>query len=309
MENIAQAELPPKKEIYLFTKLSENQLTLYKELISKATSIPDSETNKNNYLNILMQFRQVCNHPYLVSGKGDKKSPGYVADLIKSSGKMMVLDKLLEKLFNEKRQVVIFCQMTKFLDVLQAYCVGKNYQYCRIDGNVEKDQRREQVEEFVKAGSEKFLFCLTTRTGGYEMNLSTADTVIMYDNDMNPTIDDYAIQRVYIAGQKNPVTVYRMMIEDTIEERLWELQKEGVKLDEMIWKEEDETALIEMLKSVVTYRADEFVAGSLNSAEEEFGKIIAEGNIEDYLEKCENKTKEIDAKHGRIKDRIDQKED
>jgi len=207
MENISQEELPSKKEVYLFTKLSENQMKLYKELISKVLSEPDFGVNKNTYLNMLMQFRQVCNHPYLLTGMGDEKAPGYLADLIKNSGKMMALDKLLGKLFNEKRQVVIFCQMTKFLDVLQAYCTLKNYKYCRMDVNTELAQREEQVEEFTKPGSDRFLFCLTARTGGLGMNLSTADTVIIYDSDMDATMDDGAIQRVYRTGQKNPDSV------------------------------------------------------------------------------------------------------
>jgi len=115
--------------------------------------------------------------------------------------------------------------------------------------------------------------------------------------------------REFIEQDKRILTVYRMMTEDTVEEKLFELQNEKVRLHEMMWNDGDETVLIELLKNIVKYRADEFVSGSLSLAEDEFGKIIAEEDIEDYLEKCESKTKEMNSKYGRIKDRIDQKED
>ena len=128
MENITQEELPPKNEVYLFIKLSEHQKQLYKEILCKVLSAgAEFTTNKNNYLNILMQFRQICNHPYLLTGMGDKNAPDFAVNLIKNSSKMIVLDKLLEKLYKEKRQAVIFSEMPNMLKILEQYCGHKNY--------------------------------------------------------------------------------------------------------------------------------------------------------------------------------------
>jgi len=113
------------------------------------------------------------------------------------------------------------------------------------------------MNEFRKPGSEKFIFLLSTRAGGLGLNLSAADTVILYDLDLNPTMDDLAVKRAYIVGQKNPVTVYRMVTENTIEEKLLEKQQEQLKEEGKKFQTLDQKFTVDTLKELIKYKADE----------------------------------------------------
>ena len=102
---------------------------------------------------------------------------------------MMLLHKLLKKLKENDSRVLIFCQMTRVLDILEDYFRYIGYQYCRIDGSTSGEIRDAQMEEFNAEGSSKFAFLLSTRAGGLGINLATADIVILYDSDWNPQVD------------------------------------------------------------------------------------------------------------------------
>lgn len=136
--------------------------------------------------------------------------------MIKASGKMIVLDQLLGKLALEKHQVLIFSQMTMVLDILEDYCNFRKFSYCRIDGGTDMDSRDRQIGEFMAEGSDKFIFLLSTRAGGLGINLTSADTVIIYDSDYNPQMDLQAMDRAHRIGQKNRVNVYRLITENTV---------------------------------------------------------------------------------------------
>lgn len=101
----------------------------------------------------------------------------------------MLLHKLLIKLKEKGSRVLIFCQMTRVLDILEDYFRFIGYQYCRIDGNTTGERRDEQMNDFNSDGSSKFAFLLSTRAGGLGINLQTADIVILYDSDWNPQVD------------------------------------------------------------------------------------------------------------------------
>jgi len=128
-----------------------------------------------------MQLRKVCNHPYLFDGA--EAGPPYKdgPHIWENSGKMMLLHKLLKKLKERGSRVLIFCQMTRVLDILEDYFRYIGFQYCRIDGNTTGERRDEQMHEFNEEGSSKFCFLLSTRAGGLGINLQTADIVILYD--------------------------------------------------------------------------------------------------------------------------------
>ena len=98
--------------------------------------------DKMRLLNILMQLRKCCNHPYLFDGA--EPGPPYTTDmhLVTNSGKMVVLDKLLPKLKEQGSRVLIFSQMTRVLDILEDYCMWRNYEYCRLDGQTPHDERQ-----------------------------------------------------------------------------------------------------------------------------------------------------------------------
>lgn len=107
--------------------------------------------------------------------------------------------------------------MTMVLDILEDYCNFRDFKYCRIDGSTDMTARDEQIEDFMTPGTEKFVFLLSTRAGGLGINLTSADTVIIYDSDWNPQMDLQAMDRAHRIGQKNLVNVYRLITENTVE--------------------------------------------------------------------------------------------
>lgn len=175
------ANLPPKKETKLYVGMTEMQHDWYVRCLQKDAH----ELNKlggpdrNRLLNVLMQLRKVCNHPYLFDGA--EAGPPFIdgPHLWENSGKMQLLHKLLPKLKEKGSRVLIFCQMTRVLDILEDYCRLVGHEYCRIDGNTDGEKRDSQMDDFNAEGSTKFCFLLSTRAGGLGINLATADIVIL----------------------------------------------------------------------------------------------------------------------------------
>ncbi|KAH6975377.1 SNF2 family N-terminal domain-containing protein [Ilyonectria sp. MPI-CAGE-AT-0026] len=148
---------------------------------------------------------------------------------VTDSGKLAELDGLLFKLKNEGHRVLLYFQMTRMIDMMEEYLTYRNYKYCRLDGSTKLEDRRDTVHDF-QTRPEIFIFLLSTRAGGLGINLTSADTVIFYDSDWNPTIDSQAMDRAHRLGQTRQVTVYRLITRGTIEERIRKraLQKEEV---------------------------------------------------------------------------------
>ncbi|RDW78305.1 hypothetical protein BP5796_06157 [Coleophoma crateriformis] len=148
---------------------------------------------------------------------------------VTDSGKLAKLDALLTKLKEGGHRVLLYFQMTRMIDLMEEYLTYRNYKYCRLDGSTKLEDRRDTVHDF-QTRPEIFIFLLSTRAGGLGINLTTADTVIFYDSDWNPTIDSQAMDRAHRLGQTRQVTVYRMITRGTIEERIRKraMQKEEV---------------------------------------------------------------------------------
>jgi chromatin-remodeling ATPase INO80 len=148
---------------------------------------------------------------------------------VTDSGKLAKLDQLLAQLKNGGHRVLLYFQMTRMIDLMEEYLTYRNYKYCRLDGSTKLEDRRDTVHDF-QTRPEIFIFLLSTRAGGLGINLTSADTVIFYDSDWNPTIDSQAMDRAHRLGQTKQVTVYRMITRGTIEERIRKraLQKEEV---------------------------------------------------------------------------------
>jgi SWI/SNF-related matrix-associated actin-dependent regulator of chromatin subfamily A member 5 len=175
--------LPPKKETKLYVGLTPMQQEWYTRVLRKDAHELNQlgGPDRVRLLNILMQLRKVCNHPYLFDGAeaGPPYSDG--PHLWENSGKMMLLHKLLPKLKSNGSRILIFSQMTRVLDILEDYFRLIGHEYCRIDGNTDGEKRDSQMDEFNAEGSTKFAFLLSTRAGGLGINLATADIVILYD--------------------------------------------------------------------------------------------------------------------------------
>lgn len=148
---------------------------------------------------------------------------------VTDSGKLARLDQLLRELKEGGHRVLLYFQMTRMIDLMEEYLTYRNYKYCRLDGSTKLEDRRDTVADF-QTRPEIFVFLLSTRAGGLGINLTSADTVIFYDSDWNPTIDSQAMDRAHRLGQTKQVTVYRMITRGTIEERIRKraLQKEEV---------------------------------------------------------------------------------
>lgn len=148
---------------------------------------------------------------------------------VTDSGKLARLDALLKELKKNDHRVLLYFQMTRMIDLMEEYLTHRNYKYCRLDGSTKLEDRRDTVSDFQKDPS-IFVFLLSTRAGGLGINLTSADTVIFYDSDWNPTIDSQAMDRAHRLGQTRQVTVYRLITRGTIEERIRKraLQKEEV---------------------------------------------------------------------------------
>jgi len=144
--------------------------------------------------------------------------------LVHDSAKLMILDDLLKKLAAEGHKVLIFCQMTMMLNILEDYLYSRKFTFLRLDGSTPIGDRRVMIEQFQT--SEVFIFILSTRAGGLGINLTAADTVIFYDIDWNPTMDAQATDRVHRIGQDKPVTVYRLITKGTVEERILKRAKQ-----------------------------------------------------------------------------------
>lgn len=133
---------------------------------------------------------------------------------------MLLLDRLLPRLFQDDHKVLIFSQFTTQLDILEDYCRElRGWNVCRIDGSVSQESRRTQIADF-NNDSEYKVFLLSTRAGGQGINLASADTVILFDSDFNPQQDLQAQDRCHRIGQTRPVIVFRLATKDTVEESL-----------------------------------------------------------------------------------------
>jgi DNA helicase INO80 len=148
---------------------------------------------------------------------------------VTDSGKLAKLDELLRELKDGGHRVLLYFQMTRMIDLMEEYLTYRNYKYCRLDGSTKLEDRRDTVADF-QTRPEIFIFLLSTRAGGLGINLTSADTVIFYDSDWNPTIDSQAMDRAHRLGQTKQVTVYRLITRGTIEERIRKraMQKEEV---------------------------------------------------------------------------------
>ncbi|KAI9565028.1 hypothetical protein GHT06_008772 [Daphnia sinensis] len=153
--------------------------------------------------------------------------------LICDAGKLQVLDSLLRRLKNEGHRVLIYSQMTRIIDLLEEYMWHRKWTYMRLDGSSKISDRRDMVADF-QTRSDIFVFLLSTRAGGLGINLTAADTVIFYDSDWNPTVDQQAMDRAHRLGQTKQVTVYRLICKGTIEERILQRAREKSKIQKIV---------------------------------------------------------------------------
>ncbi|XP_024030153.1 protein CHROMATIN REMODELING 4 isoform X2 [Morus notabilis] len=235
----AMQNIPPKTERMVPVELSSIQAEYYRAMLTKNYQILRNigkGVAQQSMLNIVMQLRKVCNHPYLIPGtEPDSGSVEFLHEMrIKASAKLTLLHSMLKILYKEGHRVLIFSQMTKLLDILEDYLNiefgPKTFE--RVDGSVGVADRQTAIARFNQDKS-RFVFLLSTRSCGLGINLATADTVIIYDSDFNPHADIQAMNRAHRIGQSNRLLVYRLVVRASVEERILQLAKKKLMLDQL----------------------------------------------------------------------------
>ncbi|KAL8279021.1 hypothetical protein RQP46_008690 [Phenoliferia psychrophenolica] len=242
-------DLPPLNEIIVPVTMTPLQRQLYKSILERnaaalesiyqktSKSMAKNKSRKTSFNNILMELRKLLGHPYLVSP--DLEPVGVTPaqahlNLRDASAKFILLSMMLPKLKEGGHRVLIFSQFKLTLNVLEDFLRGLNMKYLRLDGDTVQLDRQRGIDAYQKEGSDVFCYLLSTRAGGVGINLTKADTVIMFDQDFNPHQDIQAISRAHRIGQVNPVRVFKLMVKGTCEERIFQAGTKKLGLDHLI---------------------------------------------------------------------------
>uniref|UniRef100_A0A8C1YX93 Chromodomain helicase DNA binding protein 4a n=1 Tax=Cyprinus carpio TaxID=7962 RepID=A0A8C1YX93_CYPCA len=233
--------MPSKTELILRVELSPMQKKYYKFILTRNFEALNTRSGGNqvSLLNVVMDLKKCCNHPYLfpVAAMEAAKMPNGMYEgstLTKASGKLLLLHKMLRKLKEGGHRVLIFSQMTKMLDLLEDFLENEGYKYERIDGSITGGMRQEAIDRFNAPGAPQFVFLLSTRAGGLGINLATADTVVIYDSDWNPHNDIQAFSRAHRIGQNKKVMIYRFVTKASVEERITQVAKKKMMLTHLV---------------------------------------------------------------------------
>ncbi|XP_017419185.1 probable helicase CHR10 isoform X1 [Vigna angularis] len=224
--------LPPLTETTVLVPLVILQKKVYMSILRKELhkllALSSGTSNHQSLQNIVIQLRKACSHPYLFPGiEPEPYEEG--EHLVQASGKLLILDQLLQKLHYSGHRVLLFAQMTHTLDILQDFLELRKYSYERLDGSIRAEERFAAIRSFSSSSTTSgltseaeqngaFVFMISTRAGGVGLNLVAADTVIFYEQDWNPQVDKQALQRAHRIGQMNHVLCINLVTEKTVEE-------------------------------------------------------------------------------------------
>ncbi|KAF6014509.1 hypothetical protein HII13_000854 [Brettanomyces bruxellensis] len=255
--------------------------------LSKHWSFVRQQVNRKKLQNVMMQLRLVCDSPYLFFFPWNDDTK-LTSDLIQNSCKLQILDQLLPLLLKQKHKVLIFSQFTGMLDILQSYLTEiRDICCCRIDGSTSQSDREFLISEFNKIASKSGVFLLSTRAGGLGINLTAADTVILFDSDWNPQVDLQAMDRVHRIGQTKPVLVYRLVCAHTIEEFLLAKADSKRRLEKLVIQLGDFHTLLQKPSEMhLTFRRKKQVPNTNDELLD---------NLKKFLDSKTVKTKDIDS--------------
>ncbi|KAJ2162792.1 hypothetical protein GGF46_000355 [Coemansia sp. RSA 552] len=270
-------------------------------------AVPKMKTSSLN--NVLMEVRRIVSHPYIIPNV----EPEFPTEaekhqrLIDSCGKLKLLHELLPELRARKHRVLIFAQFKDTLSILEDYLQGEGMQFARIDGDTPANRRQALVNEFNAPGSEMLVFLASTRTGGQGLNLTSADTVIIYDCDYNPNVDIQAMDRAHRIGQTRPVTVFKLVTRDSAEERIVEVATRKLRLGQQVFqtidtgpKSEDAASAGEV-EQALRHGASLLFAPAAEEKAEERAVVYSHASMVALLDRCE---RELKAELRRIEESI-----
>ncbi|HAX92196.1 MAG TPA: helicase SNF2, partial [Rhodospirillaceae bacterium] len=212
-------ELPPKTEIIRRVSLANDQRDLYEavrhvmnEKVREEIAAKGLARSHIVVLDALLKLRQTCCDPRLVKLEAARK--------VKSSAKLEELMEMIPTLIEEGRKILLFSQFTSMLDLIKPELKELAIPFVELRGTT-KD-RATPIKQF--QNGDVPLFLISLKAGGTGLNLTAADTVIHYDPWWNPSVENQATDRAHRIGQDKPVFVYKMIAEETVEERILELQ-------------------------------------------------------------------------------------
>jgi len=224
-------ELPPRTEVIQRVQLQGRQRELYESVRVAADKQVRRVLQRQNFagaqisiLDALLKLRQVCCDPYLVKGSelGDDME----------RAKLHALTDLLVPLVDEGRRVLVFSQFTELLELIADALSALRLPFLSLTGNTRPAQRGEVVERFQSL--EMPVLLVSLKAGGVGLNLTAADTVIHMDPWWNPAVEEQATARAHRIGQDQPVFVYKLVVEGSIEERMLELQARKLALSDSV---------------------------------------------------------------------------
>ncbi|GAV80488.1 SNF2_N domain-containing protein/Helicase_C domain-containing protein [Cephalotus follicularis] len=264
-------ELPPLTEITMISPLVSLQRKVYMSILRKELPklLALSSGDHQSLQNMVIHLRKACSHPYLFPGI--EPQPYEEGEhLVQASGKLIILDILLQKLHDSGHCVLLFAQMTHTLDILQDFLELRKYSYERLDGSIRAEERFAAIRRFSGQSSKgrltsdgnqngAFVFIVSTRAGGVGLNLVAADTVIFYEQDWNPQVDKQALQRAHRIGQMNHVLSINLVTEHTVEEIIMRRAERKLQLshnvlgDDIMDNKQKETAGVDTgdLRSII----------------------------------------------------------
>ncbi|KAL8140178.1 hypothetical protein V2J09_006199 [Rumex salicifolius] len=301
-----EKSLPPKIERILRLEMSPLQKQYYKWILERNFQDLNKGVRGNqvSLLNIVVELKKCCNHPFLFESAdhgygGDSNDGSKLERIILSSGKLVILDKLLVRLYETKHRVLIFSQMVRMLDILAEYLSLRGFQFQRLDGSTKAEVRQQAMDHFNAPGSDDFCFLLSTRAGGLGINLATADTVIIFDSDWNPQNDLQAMSRAHRIGQQDVVNIYRFVTSKSVEEDILERAKKKMVLDHLVIQKLNAEGKLEKketkkgisafdkneLSAILRFGAEELFKE--DKSDEENKKRLLSMDIDEILERAE----------------------
>ncbi|WP_262676774.1 DEAD/DEAH box helicase [Paenibacillus sp. J5C2022] len=213
-------ELPDKIETLQTSELIPEQKKLYMAYLMRLKEETVQQLNEAGFqksrlkiLAGLTRLRQLCCHPSL-----------FVEDYGGKSGKLEQLMEMIEEYMDVGRRVLVFSQFTGMLSIIREELNARSFQHFYLDGSTKSSERVELCRRFNTG--ERSIFLISLKAGGTGLNLTGADTVVLYDMWWNPAVEQQAADRAHRIGQQNVVQVIRMMTAGTIEEKMYELQQE-----------------------------------------------------------------------------------
>ena len=212
------SELPPKIEQSIYIEPSNEELAFYEAVRQRAldniAAMKDKENKRFSILAEITRLRQACCHSSLVDENVNLENSKLTAFL-----------ELVQDLIENNHKVLVFSQYVRYLEIVKNVLDDNNIEYQYIDGSTPINQRKTSVAEF-QAGNGGDVFLISLKAGGTGLNLTAADYVIILDPWWNPAVEDQAADRAHRMGQQRPVTVYRLIMKNSIEEKIIHMHKD-----------------------------------------------------------------------------------